>query len=185
MPLAYVVHKNHEDDMNTLHITPRQIERFCEPQIGRSRYRGLKGTELLVRVTDGFVVTETNDFLTDKQMEIAHNALKSAVDNANGCSDEKRDRQWAITAVQRELEAIGKLHGDNPHRPDSEFWKCLIRIASVLKGSGRDSIPPARVKAAILRESPTSLRTKGNREKDIEYLFGRAMNQANPRYRIK
>jgi hypothetical protein len=100
-------------------------------------------------------------------------------------NDSQLDRLWAETAVKRELEAIDRLHGDNPHLPDSEFWACLIRIASVLKGSGRQHIAPDRVRTAILRYAPASLKTKGNREKDITYLFGRAMNAARPRYRIK
>lgn len=169
---------------HTLTLPANQIDAVCEPAKSRSRYRQLKGTKLLVNITNGRIVTYDNDLLTDVELEQAQNALKTAV-NGNGCSDELRDRQWSITAVQRELEAIGRLHGDNPHRPDSEFWACLIRIASVLKGSGRAHIPPARVKAAILRDAPRQLKTKGNRDKDLEYLFSRAMNQARPRYRIK
>lgn len=169
---------------HTLTLPANQIDAVCEPVKSRSRYRPLKGTTLLVNITNGRIVSHDNDLLTDAELEQAQNALKTAVE-PNGCSDEQRDRQWAIAAVQRELEAISRLHGDNPHRPDSEFWKSLIRIASVLKGSGRAHIPPARVKTAVLREAPHNLKTKGNRERDLEYLFGRAMNQARPRYRIK
>jgi hypothetical protein len=109
---------------------------------------------------------------------------KTAV-KPSGTNDSQQDRLWAETAVKRELEAIGRLHGDNPHRSDSEFWACLIRIASVIKGSGRQHVAPDRVRVALHRYAPGSLKTKGNREKDIDYLFGRAMNRARPRYRIK
>ena len=109
----------------------------------------------------------------------------TAVNPTNTRSDEHLDMLWSKKAIQSELAAIGRLHGDNPHRPDSEFWKCLIRIASILKGSGRAHYSPARVRTAVLSYAPSTLKTKGNRQKDLEYLFGRAMNQARPRYRIK
>lgn len=160
------------------------VDKFCEPY-GSKKYYYLKGTKLLVRLKDRRIVTEGSDYLTDDQLKEAHRALRTAVNDANGRSNGENDRKWAETAVKRELEAIGRLHGDNPHLPDSEFWACLIRIASVIKGSGRPFIAPSRARTAVLRYAPQSLKTKGNREKDIEYLFGRAMNQARPRYRIK
>jgi hypothetical protein len=112
---------------------------------------------------------------------MSHTADKTA----NTRSDTHLDMLWSKSAIRAELAAIGRLHGDNPHRPDSEFWKCLIRIASVIKGSGRAHFSPSRVRTAVLRYAPSSLKTKGNHEKDLEYLFGRAMNQARPRFRIK
>ena len=161
-----------------------KVDRVCEPPNGRSRYRRLKGTELLLRLSDMRIVSQDYDFLTDKEAEIAQNALLTAINDRESV-DTGSDKQWAVTAVKRELEAIERTGDENPHRPDSEFWACLIRIASVLKGSGRKHIDPNRVRVAIHRYAPMSLRTKGNREKDLDYLFGRAMNQAHPRYRIK
>lgn len=96
----------------------------------------------------------------------------------------ERDKQWSQTAVRGELRNISACHGDNPHRPDSEWWKCVIRLASVLKGSGKQYFTPSNVLIDILHESPY-LCTKGENAKIIPYLWGRAMNQANPRYRIK
>ena len=167
-----------------LTLTTEQIERHCSPGSGKRYYR-LTGTRLLVRLSDNLVVSQRSDFLTARELEIAHKALKTAVNDAKPESDGRLDRKWAETAVRRELEAIGRCHGDNPHRPDSEFWASLIKIASVLKGSGRQHIAPSRVRTAVLEYAPMSLRTKGNREKDINYLFGRAMNQARPRYRSR
>jgi len=110
---------------------------------------------------------------------------RTADKTTNTRSDEHLDMLWSKKAIQSELAVIGRLHGDNPHRPDSEFWKCLVRMASVLKGSGRAHYSPSRVRTAVLSYAPSTLKTKGSREKDLEYLFGRAMNQARPRFRIK
>ena len=167
-------------------MTSDEIAKHCLPENGRSRYRRIRGTELMVRLSDLRVVSQKYDFLTEDEVRILHNRLRTAV---NGCADQNNtsgDMKWAETAVKRELEAIEqRTGGENPHAPDSEFWKCLIRIASVLKGSGRQHIAPERVRVAIHRCAPISLKTKGNREKDIDYLFGRAMNQEHPRYRIR
>lgn len=100
-------------------------------------------------------------------------------------TQDERDREWARTAIYGELQSIASIHDDNPHKPDSDYWKSLIRIASILKGSGKRYIQPSQVLAAVLRETSPTLRYKGNKEKDITYLFGRAMNRANPRYRIR
>lgn len=167
-----------------LTMTDKEIATHCLPSNGRSRYVPIKGTQLMVRLSDKRIVSQNYDYLTDREVKIACNALKTAVDGRDALSDGERDRKWAITAVQSELEAIGRVGDDNPYLPDSEFWACLIRIASILKGSGRQHLPLSRVKAAIHRETP-HLRFKGNRENQINYLFGRAMNQAHPRYRIK
>jgi hypothetical protein len=127
----------------------------------------------------GFISTGTKRFGNMSE------STKTTPNRTNTRSDEHLDMLWSKKAIQEELRAIGRLHGDNPHRPDSEFWKSLIRMASVLKGSGRAHFTPSRVRTAVLRQAPSTLKTKGNRERDIEYLFGRAMNQARPRYRIK
>ncbi|MCB8946162.1 MAG: hypothetical protein H6658_20650 [Ardenticatenaceae bacterium] len=164
-------------------VSRDQIATHCR-DYGSKKYYGLIGTDLLVRRSDLHIVSQNSDILTAKELEIAQNALKTAVERS-GDTNGRSDKAWAETAVKQELEAIGRLHGDNPHRPDSEFWACLLRIASVVKGSGRQHIAPARVRTAVLQYAPDTLKTKGNRQKDIEYLFGRAMNQARPRYRIK
>jgi hypothetical protein len=127
----------------------------------------------------GFISTGT------KRFGNVNERTKITPNRTNTRSDEHLDMAWSKKAIQEELRAIGRLHGDNPHRPDSEFWKCLIRMASVLKGSGRAHYSPSRVRTAVLSYAPANLATKGNREKDLGYLFGRAMNQARPRYRIK
>lgn len=94
------------------------------------------------------------------------------------------DKKWAETAVSRELELIAKCAEENAHKPNSEWWKSVFRIASVLKGSGKSHIPPSRIRAALHRYTPAWVHFKPSRERGIDYLFGRAMNKASPRYRI-
>lgn len=98
-------------------------------------------------------------------------------------TDDERDREWAITAISGEIQNISQIYGENPHKPDSDYWKALIRIASVLKGSGKRHIQPGRVLTAVIRSTSPTLRYKGDLTRDVTYLFGRAMNRATPRYR--
>lgn len=93
------------------------------------------------------------------------------------------DRQWAETAVNRELDAIAKLGEERANKPNSQWWASVFRIASVLKGSGKAHISPAGVRDAIHRATPPHVYFKPDRERGIDYLFGRAMNRARPRYR--
>lgn len=98
-------------------------------------------------------------------------------------TEQERDALWAKQAINAELARIATCHDDNPHRPDSEYWKALIRIASIVKGTGKPHFQPTRIVSEIHRQSPSSLRLKGNRQKDIDYLWSRAFNAAKPRYR--
>lgn len=94
------------------------------------------------------------------------------------------DRKWAETAVEGELDRIIGLIGDHPHKPDSEYWKCVLRIAGVVKGSGKAHLRPSEILVKLLRFTPHDMKWKlANREKDITYLWGRAMNRAPARYR--
>ena len=170
--------------MNILNLNPNQIKQYSAPY-GSRKYVGFKGTDLLIRLSDGRVISHKYELLTDIEYEIAQNALNSPVERPFAQNPQQMDYLWARAAIISELEAIGRCQGDNPHRPDSEFWACLIKIASVLKGSGRQHIPVDKVRTAVLQYAPLTLKTKGDRIKDISYLFGRAMNQAMPRYRIK
>jgi len=95
------------------------------------------------------------------------------------------DKQWAVAAIRGELDQIARCADESAHKPNSEWWRSVVRIASILKGSGKAHIAPGRVRAAIHRETPPHVFFKGQREKTIDYLFGRAMNRAHPRYRIK
>lgn len=96
--------------------------------------------------------------------------------------ESEKSRQWAQKAIQSELKAISGIHGENPHKPSSEYWKCLVRLASVLKGAGKSHFQPSQVLTAVLRETPSDMHFKGNREKDIAYLFSRAYKLAHPRF---
>lgn len=105
--------------------------------------------------------------------------------HARGIMNSKdSDRKWAETAISRELGMIARCGEENAHKPDSEWWKSVFRIASVLKGAGRRSIAPERVRVALHRVTPQWVKFKPSREKGIDYLFGRAMNKANQRFRV-
>ena len=99
-------------------------------------------------------------------------------------NDSERDRQWAVTAVTNELDNIARCTAENAHKPGSEWWACVLRIASVIKGSGRQHISPEDVRIALHGRTPSCVGFKPSREKGIDYLFHRAMNWARPRYRI-
>jgi hypothetical protein len=98
-------------------------------------------------------------------------------------TSDDRDRAWADAAIRAELQAISRCLADNPYRPDSQWWKSVFRIASVIKGSGRRAYNPTDTLALIEANTPPDLRVKGDREHQIGYLWGRAYNRAAPRYR--
>lgn len=94
-------------------------------------------------------------------------------------------REWAKTAIQNELKTLSGIHDENAHKPSSEYWKCLLRLGSVLKGAGKSHFTPSQVLTAVLRETSPHMQFKGDRNKDITYLFGRAYNVAQPRFPLK
>lgn len=96
-----------------------------------------------------------------------------------------RDKQWTIAAIDREIDAIRRCGAESAHNPNSEWWRSVIRIASVAKGSGRRYVVPENIRRILQRETPQWVRFKRGRVKGIDYLWGRAMNRAYPRYRLK
>ncbi len=175
-------------------LTEKEMESVCKPRAKfsltfRQTGIGLRGDER-TRIVHG----RDGELLSGEEFEMLKKAVlvngegvtaRTAVNGRKSLSDDELDKKWGETAVKRELEAITAVVGDNPHHPDSEFWKSLVKIASVIKGSGRRHITPERIRTAVHSYAPPSLKTKGNRETNLDYLFGRAMNQAHPRYRIK
>lgn len=170
--------------MHTITITPEQANGRFEP--ARGRYRPMVGTNgrFLLRVTDNRIVTQKHDQLTDIELAALRKAWKTAVNGRKQVNPAELDRKWAETAVEGELDRIIGLHGDHPHKPDSEYWKCLLRIAGVVKGAGKATIRPSEILVKLLRFTPHDMKWKlANRERDITYLWGRAMNRAPARYR--
>jgi len=149
------------------------------------KYRPLNGSNgrFLLRVVDSRIVTADHDYLSDAELASLRMAWKRA-GNGREFSEEDLDKKWAETAIEGELDKIVGLHGDKPHKPDSQYWACLCRIAGAVKGSGKQHIRPSEVLAQLLRFTPHDMKWKlASREKDITYLWGRAMNRAPARYR--
>lgn len=145
----------------------------------------MKGTggRFLLRITDNRIVTPEHDHLSDQELEALRVFWKKAESKPKTTSSDL-DRLWAEKAIEQELDKIMGLHGDKPHKPDSEYWKCLCRIAGAVKGSGKAHFRPSDVLVQLLRVSPLDMAWKlASREKDITYLWGRAMNRAPARYR--
>lgn len=95
-------------------------------------------------------------------------------------------KAWVDAAIDRELSRIMGLAGDNPHKPDSEMWKSFCRLAGVVRGEGRPFVRPSDILAKIIRFAPQDCKWKlASREKDITYLWARAMNSTPPRFRSR
>lgn len=170
--------------MPTVTITPEQANGRFEQAKGR--YRPMVGTNgrFLLRTTDNRIVTQKHDVLTDEELNALRKAWKTAVNGRSRPTPAQLDKLWAETAVEQEMDRIIGLHGDNPHKPDSQYWACLCRIAGAVKGSGKAAIRPSDILTQLLRFSPPDMKWKlSSREKDVTYLWGRAMNRAPARYR--
>lgn len=172
--------------MKTLILTPEQADSISQPPViysGKpSRYRKIWGTKLLVRLPHYTVVSQYSNMLTDDEY-IAVMSLVECPGSDKGTNDGQRDRLWAKKALQEELAALGRMFGDNPHIPGSPIFASFLRIASILKGSGKGHYSTDDILPAILNSLPLKIKTKGNRENDIKYLYFRALRHAKPRYR--
>ena len=92
-----------------------------------------------------------------------------------------RDQLWTQAAVQGELDKIANLPEDeNINKADSTFFAALVKIAAVIKGSGRDCVSPQEVLGAIKDACASYPELK---EKEIERQWRNAYKFANPRYR--
>ncbi len=171
--------------MPVITITPEQaIGRFGK-QAGR--YAPLNGANgrYLLRLSDNRIVTPDHDVLTEKEVAELRDAWKKAR-KGRAPSPGELDRAWADRAIYDELGKLITFAGTNPHKPDSEYWKSLCRIAGAVKGAGKLYFRPSEVLTLVLKFSPDDMKWKlANRERDIVYLWGRAMNLSTPRYRGK
>jgi hypothetical protein len=96
-------------------------------------------------------------------------------------SDDSLDREWAEAAIEAELKQLANLPAENIHKPGSVFSIALLKIASVIKGSGQrhysanDGLQKAL--AAVNKDGQKP------REKEVERQWNRAWNKARPRFR--
>ena len=95
-------------------------------------------------------------------------------------SREELDRLWATAAITNEFGILGNLPTENPNQADSVFFACLLRICSVIKGSGRQHYNPNTVLTAIQN---VCTKYKFIPPKEIERQFRNAFNHAKPRFR--
>lgn len=61
----------------------------------------------------------------------------------------QRLERWTHGAISDEIVKLGNLPEENINKPGSEFYKCLVRIASIVRGAGRPFMEPARALALI------------------------------------
>lgn len=90
---------------------------------------------------------------------------------------EDLDRQWAAAAIDAELKVLASLPDENINKPGSTFSVCLLKIASVLKGSGRSHFSTVETVDRIKAACPDI------REKEVERQWRRAYDKAQPRLR--
>jgi len=92
---------------------------------------------------------------------------------------------WAEAAITDELANIRNLDPNiKITKPGNDFYISLLKIASILKGDGRRHLRPSEIRTAVIDAAPGAFRYKGKSlDEAITYQFGRAMAQAEPRYR--
>lgn len=92
-----------------------------------------------------------------------------------------RDQLWAQAALAGELEKLANLpEGENVNKADSPFFASLVKIAAVIKGSGREHVSASEALVAILDACSSYNWLK---EKEIERQWRNAYNFADPRFR--
>lgn len=92
-----------------------------------------------------------------------------------------RDQLWMTAALQGELDKLAQLpEGENINKADSSFYASLVKIAAILKGTGRMYAGPSETLDAIKTACQVY---PWLQEKEIERQWRNAYNFAEPRYR--
>lgn len=92
-----------------------------------------------------------------------------------------RDERWVQAALAGELEKLAHLpDGENINRADSQFFIALLKIAALVKGTGRTYLSPQQV---LLDIKQICGQYPFLKEKELERQWQNAYNRANPRYR--
>lgn len=95
--------------------------------------------------------------------------------------DESNEAKWVETAVAGELVKLGNLPlGENIHRPGSTFFTVLLKLAAIVKGSGKAYLTPEQALQRVLAACQGQPWLK---EKEIRRQWVNACKLANPRYR--
>jgi len=92
-----------------------------------------------------------------------------------------RDQLWTTAALQGELDKLAHLpEGENVNKADSSFYASLVKIAAIIKGSGRMYATPGDTLIAVKQACQQYPWLK---EKEVERQWRNAYNFAEPRYR--
>lgn len=93
---------------------------------------------------------------------------------------DQRDKKWIDAVLSAELTNLSRLPAENHSKEGSEFFNCLLRIASACKGSGCRHHPKTAVFQTVLRvcQQHTSLSVK-----ETNRQLRNAWKHAAPRYR--
>lgn len=169
--------------MHTVTITSEQANGRFLPADGR--YMPMAGTDgkYLYRKTDGRIVTQHNDFLSDQELTELRQLWRQSRKAIQPKTPAELDRAWVERAIEGELDQIVQMAGDKPHKPDSPYWASLCRLAGAVKGSGKAHVRPSDILVKLLRFTPDMHFKLSDRDRAIAYLWGRAMNRAPARYR--
>ena len=88
----------------------------------------------------------------------------------------ERNKRWFSIALRRELTEIEKLPLEKVQKAGSSFFICLLKVASLVKGSnGEISADFA------LNKIKYACRHLNLQAKEIDYQWGRAFERAKPR----
>jgi hypothetical protein len=98
---------------------------------------------------------------------------------------EAADRAWAIAAFEQELKALARLpEGENINKPDSLFWVSLVKLASIVKGSGRGHIS-LREALGKIEQACGYGRAADITQPEIARQWRNALHKSQPRYRAE
>ena len=91
-----------------------------------------------------------------------------------------RDQRWTETAVSGELQKLANLsEEENINKSDSTFFACLLKIAAIVKGTGRSFMSPDEALSQIQDVCSYAWL----KEKEIKRQWKNAYKLANPRFR--
>lgn len=88
------------------------------------------------------------------------------------------DRLWTESAIESELKQLANLPEQNINKPGSVFSICLLKLASIAKGSGARHVGTDSLRVSIHAACPDYIKPK-----EIDRQWQRALKVATPRYR--
>lgn len=90
------------------------------------------------------------------------------------------DRGWTLAAIEAELDCIASMPDHKVNKSGSSFSVSLIKLASVIKGTGSPHVKPSRVLDQVKYTCRVYPWLAG---REIDRQWKRALQRAVPRYR--